>query len=175
MKLSPPPRQKVRVYELARELGWTSRQTFAELSAHGEFVKSAASQLEAPIVRAIRQEFGAVDERPDPEAAAAPAMYGQSAKLVVNDDETGFAEALAKAESQSKAKDQRWSRKRSGVHPILQVLLDEIVAPQAPRSRKRAGRWPLLRVGTEDGREAQRAERCVDFGRVSDRDAAVSV
>lgn len=129
MKLSPPPRQKVPVYELARELGWTSRQLLAELSRRGEFVKSAASQLEAPIVRAIRQEFGAVGERPDPEATVAPAMYGRSTESLA-EDVTGFAEALAKAKAQSKAKGQK--KGAQWRPPVLQVLLDEVIVPQRP-------------------------------------------
>lgn len=119
----------MRVHELARELGWTSRQLLAELSRRGEFVKSAASQLEAPVVRAIRQEFSAVGE-PDPDATVAPAMYGRSAEPLTNEDETGFAEELARAIAQSKAKGRnnvaQWHP------PILQVLLDEVIVPQRP-------------------------------------------
>jgi hypothetical protein len=47
-----------------------SRQLLAEWSRRGEFVKSAASQSEAPVVRAIRQEFGVVGEVPDADAGA---------------------------------------------------------------------------------------------------------
>jgi hypothetical protein len=129
MKLNPPPRHKVRVHELARELGWTSRQLLAELSRRGEFVKSAASQLEAPVVRAIRQEFSSVRE-PDPDATVAPAMYGRSAESLVDEDMTGFAEALAKAKAQSKAKGQK--KVEQWRPPILQVLLDEVIVPQRP-------------------------------------------
>jgi hypothetical protein len=53
------------------------------------------SQLEAPIVRAIRQDFAAVDEKPDPEAIVAPAMYGRSAEPLNDDDVKEFAEARA--------------------------------------------------------------------------------
>lgn len=120
----------MRVYELARELGWTSRQLLAELSRRGEFVKSAASQLEAPIVRAIRQEFGAVGERPDPEATVAPAMYGRSTESLADEDVTGFVEALAKAKAQSKAKGQK--KGAQWRPPVLQVLLDEVIVPQRP-------------------------------------------
>src|ERR1700759_5588231 len=106
MKLNPPPRRKVRVHELARGLGWTSRQLLGELSRRGEFVKSAASQLEAPVVRVIRQELSSVGE-PDPDATVAPAMYGRSAESLADEDVTGFAEALATAKAQSKAKGQK--------------------------------------------------------------------
>jgi hypothetical protein len=119
----------VRVHELARELGWTSRQLLAELSRRGEFVKSAASQLEAPVVRAIRQQFSSVGE-PDPDATVAPAMYGRSAESLADEDVTGFAEALAKAKAQSKAKGQK--KGAQWRPPVLQVLLDEVIVPQRP-------------------------------------------
>ena len=44
---------KVRVYELARELGWRVRLSSAT-QRHGEFVKSASSTIEAPVVRRLR-------------------------------------------------------------------------------------------------------------------------
>jgi hypothetical protein len=68
MKLNPPQRLTVRVHELARELGWTSGQLLDELRQRGEFVKSVSSVLEAPVVRAIRVDFAAVEETTDPEA-----------------------------------------------------------------------------------------------------------
>lgn len=130
MKLNSPPRRKVRVHELARELGWTSRQLLAELSRRGEFVKSAASQLEAPVIRAIRQEFGTGGDGPHPDAIVNPEMYGRSAEPLTDNGDTGFAEELARAIAQSKAQGHneiaRWRP------PILQVLLDEVIVPQRP-------------------------------------------
>jgi Translation initiation factor IF-2, N-terminal region len=130
MKLNPPPRQKLKVFELARELGWTSRQLLAELSRRGEFVKSAASQLEAPVVRAIRQEFGAVGEVPDADAEVAPEMYGRSAETFTAEGDTGFAEELSKAMARSNAKGKNNIRRWRP--PILQALLDEVIVPQRP-------------------------------------------
>ena len=130
MKLNPPPRRKLRVHELARELGWTSRQLLAELSRRGEFVKSAASQLEAPVVRTLRREFGTVSTGQGADAKLSPEMYGHSAEPATTEDGTEFADELAKARTQSKAKGQnkvaRWHP------PILQALLDDVVVPQRP-------------------------------------------
>jgi len=42
---------KVRVHELAKELGITSKKLLEVLKASGEFVKSASSTIEAPVVR----------------------------------------------------------------------------------------------------------------------------
>ena len=42
---------KVRVHELAKELGITSKKLLEVLKESGEFVKSASSTIEAPVVR----------------------------------------------------------------------------------------------------------------------------
>jgi nitroreductase len=65
MNLNPPPRQTMRVHELAAELGWTSRQLIAEFCRRGEYVKSAASALEAPVVRDIQRDFAAISRPRD--------------------------------------------------------------------------------------------------------------
>ena len=44
---------KVRVYELAKELGVESKVVMAKLQDLGEFVRSASSTVEAPVVRKL--------------------------------------------------------------------------------------------------------------------------
>uniref|UniRef100_UPI001E31B634 translation initiation factor IF-2 N-terminal domain-containing protein n=1 Tax=Ornithinicoccus halotolerans TaxID=1748220 RepID=UPI001E31B634 len=46
---------KVRVYELAKELGVESKELLAHLKQQGEFVRSASSTIEPPVVRKIRE------------------------------------------------------------------------------------------------------------------------
>ena len=48
---------KVRVYELAKELGVESKTLLNHLKEHGEFVRSASSTIEPPVVRKIRETF----------------------------------------------------------------------------------------------------------------------
>ncbi|WP_374929736.1 translation initiation factor IF-2 [Kytococcus sedentarius] len=55
---------KLRVHELAKELGVTSKELLAHLKEQGEFVKSASSTVEAPVVRKVRD---------NPPAGAQPA------------------------------------------------------------------------------------------------------
>ncbi|MPV49582.1 translation initiation factor IF-2 [Pseudactinotalea sp. HY160] len=57
---------RVRVHELAKELGVDSKTVMAKLEQLGEFVKSASSTIEAPVQRRLREAF------PD-QPAAAPA------------------------------------------------------------------------------------------------------
>lgn len=49
---------KARVYELAKEFGVSSKQVLAKLKEMGEFVKSASSTVEPPVVRRLHKEFG---------------------------------------------------------------------------------------------------------------------
>ena len=44
---------KVRVYELAKEFGVESKVVMAKLQDLGEFVRSASSTVEAPVVRKL--------------------------------------------------------------------------------------------------------------------------
>ncbi|WP_076263146.1 translation initiation factor IF-2 [Intrasporangium flavum] len=68
---------KVRVYELAKELGVESKTLLAHLKSQGEFVRSASSTIEPPVVRKIKDTFpreGAGDStKGDTKPAAKPA------------------------------------------------------------------------------------------------------
>ena len=55
---------KVRIYEIAKDLGVDSKVVIAKLAELGEFVKGASSSIEAPVARKLRAEF------PDAPAAA---------------------------------------------------------------------------------------------------------
>lgn len=71
---------KVRVHELAKELGVTSKKLLEVLTNSGEFVKSASSTIEAPVVRKAREYFEAHPE----EAAAAKPKTSKSTKKSVS-------------------------------------------------------------------------------------------
>ena len=49
---------KLRVHELAKQLGVTSKELLATLKEQGEFVKTASSTVEAPVVRKMRKHYG---------------------------------------------------------------------------------------------------------------------
>ena len=53
---------KLRVHELAKELGITSKKLLEVLKDSGEFVKSASSTIEAPVVRKAREYMDAHPE-----------------------------------------------------------------------------------------------------------------
>ncbi len=62
---------KYRVHELAKELGITSKEAVAKLQELGEFVRSASSTIEAPVVRKLRDAYPAAGAA-KAEAPAAP-------------------------------------------------------------------------------------------------------
>ncbi|GIG38470.1 translation initiation factor IF-2 [Cellulomonas phragmiteti] len=74
---------KVRVYELAKELGVDSKTIMTKLNELGEFVRSASSTIEPPVVRKLRDTYpvgGSGSSRPSaparPAAPQAPASSG---------------------------------------------------------------------------------------------------
>ncbi|WP_250447371.1 translation initiation factor IF-2 N-terminal domain-containing protein, partial [Actinotalea sp. C106] len=69
---------KVRVYELAKELGVESKAIMAKLNEMGEFVRSASSTIEPPVVRKLRDAYPvgsapAAEASPKKPAARKPA------------------------------------------------------------------------------------------------------
>ncbi|WP_309107692.1 translation initiation factor IF-2 [Arthrobacter sp.] len=65
---------KVRVHELAKELGITSKDAVTKLQELGEFVRSASSTIEAPVVRKLRNAFpGAAASSTEAAAPSKPA------------------------------------------------------------------------------------------------------
>ena len=50
---------KLRVHELAKQLGVTSKELLATLKEQGEFVKTASSTIEPPVVKKMRAHYEA--------------------------------------------------------------------------------------------------------------------
>ena len=75
---------KVRVYELAKELGVPSKEVLAKLSELGEFVKSASSTVEPPVVRKLKESLGGdtAAAAPAPAPKAAPRAFITRARPV---------------------------------------------------------------------------------------------
>ncbi len=56
---------RMRVHELAKELGITSKELREYLQSKGEFVTSASSMVEAPIVRSVREHYENIQPEPE--------------------------------------------------------------------------------------------------------------
>ncbi|WP_313285987.1 translation initiation factor IF-2 N-terminal domain-containing protein, partial [Corynebacterium vitaeruminis] len=65
---------KLRVHELAKQLGVTSKELLATLKEQGEFVKTASSTIEPPVVKKMKEHYGSADkaEQKDAPSKAAP-------------------------------------------------------------------------------------------------------
>ena len=64
---------KARVYELAKEFGVDSKTVLEKLKDMGEFVKSASSTVEAPVVRRLKTAFAGNESNESKAAAPKPA------------------------------------------------------------------------------------------------------
>ncbi|HEX6486566.1 MAG TPA: translation initiation factor IF-2 [Nocardioidaceae bacterium] len=76
---------KVRVHELAKEFGVESKVVLAKLGEMGEFVKSASSTVEPPVVKRFTDKFGdelktASEKKAAKKATKAPAKKAAPAK-----------------------------------------------------------------------------------------------
>ena len=72
---------KVRVYELAKELGLESKELLAKLQEVGEFVRSASSTIEAPVLRKLMDKFPELTPSEDaPKAKKASAKKAAAKK-----------------------------------------------------------------------------------------------
>ena len=91
---------KVRVYELAKELGLESKQLLAKLNDMGEFVRSASSTIEAPVVRRVTEKITS-----EQSGAAAPAAKstakGSPAKKTADSAKAASADKAAKPAAKS--------------------------------------------------------------------------
>ncbi|MCQ9342408.1 translation initiation factor IF-2 [Corynebacterium kozikiae] len=71
---------KLRVHELAKQLGVTSKELLATLKEQGEFVKTASSTIEPPVVKKMKEFYGANEAAAEAKPAAAqPAKAAEKA------------------------------------------------------------------------------------------------
>ncbi|HAT1275579.1 translation initiation factor IF-2 [Corynebacterium striatum] len=73
---------KLRVHELAKQLGVTSKELLATLKEQGEFVKTASSTIEPPVVKKMRAHYEAQSggEKPSGDQPAKAAAADKAAK-----------------------------------------------------------------------------------------------
>ena len=88
---------KVRVYELAKEFGVESKVVMAKLNEMGEFVRSASSTVEAPVVRKLTEAF-------KNEAAAKSGAKEQAKEAQPKPAQQAAGSAAAQAQAQAQAK-----------------------------------------------------------------------
>jgi len=140
---------KVRVYELAKELGVESKVVLAKLAELGEFVRSASSTVEAPVVRKLKDAMPAAAE------GAAPAKKAPAKKAAAKK-----APAPAPVEAQDSATEPELAASAPPVPPPAPAPeAPEAESPETPRpaprpSAPRPGNNPF--TGNVAAREAPR-------------------
>ena len=164
---------KVRVYELAKDLGMDSKEVLAKLQEMGEFVRSASSTVEAPVVRKMLEKYPVVakpaDEKP---AKKAPAKKAAAKKTAAKK-----ADATPEITPEIEAALQEMMDKKIAAAPKPTVTptaptppIAPIVTPSAPRGGNnpfatprppaarppRAGNNPFGSAGTTMPRPPQR-------------------
>ena len=109
---------KVRVYELAKEIGMESKDVLAKLQEMGEFVRSASSTVEPPVVRKFLEKFPPVAK---PASEAKPAKKAPAKKAAVK--KSAPEEVATQVESAATPAPQT---------PAPQTSIPQIPTPAAP-------------------------------------------
>ena len=127
---------KLRVHELAKELGITSKELMGHLKEAGEFVKSSSSSLEPPVVRQMREKF-----------ATAPKTKKAEAKPAAKAPKPSAAKPAAKKAAAPKAE-------ASDAAPKASAPKADAPKPGAPKPRAKkadAAPKPTSRKSAEGG------------------------
>src|ERR1700749_2322639 len=89
---------KVRVYELAKEFGGESKVVMTKLEEMGEFVRSASSTIEAPVVRNLKESLTSGSAKPGRgDGGAAPGGRDQGRRDKGGRNDRGPARGFAAA------------------------------------------------------------------------------
>lgn len=128
----------VRVHELAKELGVTSKEILVACSNDGEFIKSSSSTLEAPLARRLRSELGGRTN------SISSRDYGISADIghPTAVDDGGFGAACGKAQRQSSSSSFGTPKPGAIESAVYRYAID-------PRRTKRGGYTPEERDRAE--------------------------
>ena len=136
---------KVRVYELAKEFGVESKAVMDQLKEMGEFVRSASSTIEAPVVRRLKEAYGAQQPRsgngqrraqqaaPAQSAASAgPAPSAPPAVAAAQSDGKGSVNGSTQAAPAAQpVSGQQQEQPRGGLHQHARPLGVELLLAQA--------------------------------------------
>ena len=121
---------KLRVHELAKELGVDSKTVLAKLSELGEFVKTASSTVEAPVAKRVRDAFPKKDEAKKDAPAAKPKA---SPKPTAGAKPGPAKKSEPAEEAESAAPSPKPAPKRPAAPTPADVTGQSAPAPEAPK------------------------------------------
>ena len=142
---------KVRVHELAKQLGMESKEVLAKLQDMGEFVKSASSTVEAPVVRKLIEMFP--DAKPTEEkkpVKKAAAKKAAAAKPEVSAEQAASLAAELGVDLEAiKAEAIRAEAHKAELQHKAEVIRAQEDAPaaEAPKPAPRPGNNPFSTGG----------------------------
>ena len=141
---------KVRVHELAKQLGMESKEVLAKLQDMGEFVKSASSTVEAPVVRKLIEMYPdakpAEEKKPVKKAAAKKAA---AAKPEVSAEQAASLAAELGVDIEAiKAEQIRAEAHKAELHHKAEAVRAQEDAPAA-EAPKPAARVSFITSSTE--------------------------
>ena len=142
---------KVRVHELAKQLGMESKEVLAKLQDMGEFVKSASSTVEAPVVRKLIEMFP--DAKPTEEkkpVKKAAAKKAAAAKPEVSAEQAASLAAELGVDLEAiKAEQVRAEAHKAELQHKAEVIRAQEDAPaaEAPKPAPRPGNNPFSTGG----------------------------
>ena len=110
---------KLRVHELAKELGIPSKELLAYLRDKGEYVKASSSALEPPVAREAREHFEKLSGSASGDAKSAPKKAAPKPKAKAS---AKTAETASAAPSQDDAPAAAEAPKPSAHKPGPRVL-----------------------------------------------------
>ena len=138
---------KLRVHELAKELGIPSKELLAYLRDKGEYVKASSSALEPPVAREAREHFEKLSGSASGDAKSAPkkAAPKPKAKASTKTAETASAapaqdDAPAAAEAPKPSAHKPGPRAPKAAAPKAAAAEKAEAAPRAPKPAPRQAR-----------------------------------
>jgi len=125
---------KLRVHELAKQLGVTSKELLAELKAQGEFVKTASSTVEPPVVRKMKKVY----EEKNAGAGADASAQAPTAKAAAKSGAKPAAKPGAKPAAPAAAKPGAKPAAKPGAKPAAPAAAKPGAKPAAKPGAKPA-------------------------------------
>ena len=125
---------KLRVYELAKDLGLESKELLAKLQEVGEFVRSASSTIEAPVARKLMEKFpelaAKAQEAPAEKPVKKAAAKKSAAKKAATPTPEEIEAALASLPEGTRAQIASAQAAAEAV-PVAPVIASEATTPSA--------------------------------------------
>ena len=152
---------KVRVHELAKQLGMESKVVLAKLQEMGEFVKSASSTVEAPVVRKLIEMYPdskPLDEKKPVKKAAAKKAAAKPKEEVTAEQAASLAAELGVDLEALKAEQVRAEMHKAEMHAKSEAVRAAEDGPVAPSEKPapRAGNNPFSSGASAVPRPPQR-------------------